>query len=89
MGMYEPYRKEFTRRHFLAGSGVVAAAAAGGLAGYVIAQVDGNGAPEGHAATPTPVGVCYRAPGLEARSQRPETQACRHCRYHPCSLHTP
>ena len=58
MGMYEPHHKEFTRRHFLAGSGVVAAAAAGGVAGYVIAQVDGRGtgAPESHAATPTPLG---------------------------------
>jgi len=30
MGMYEPHGKEFTRRHFLAGSGAVAAVAAGG-----------------------------------------------------------
>jgi nitrite reductase (NO-forming) len=60
--MYEPYRKEFTRRHFLAGSGVVAAAAAGGVAGYVIAQVDGGGAPQGHAATPTPAGGLLPGP---------------------------
>jgi nitrite reductase (NO-forming) len=68
MGMYEPYRKEFTRRHFLAGGGVVAAAAAGGIAGYVIAQVDGDGGtPTGHAATPTPTGALL--PGPKASGQ--------------------
>lgn len=43
MGMYEPYRKEFTRRHFLTGSAAVAAVAAGGVAGYLIAELDGDG----------------------------------------------
>lgn len=72
MGMYEPYRKEFTRRHFLTGSGAVAAMAAGGVAGYVIAQVDGRGgAPEGHAATPTPLGGFLPGPVPQGKIATP------------------
>ena len=53
MSMYEPQGKEFTRRHFLAGSAAVSAIAAGGVAGYLIAELDGDGR-RAAAGTPTP-----------------------------------
>jgi nitrite reductase (NO-forming) len=53
MGMYEPQGREFTRRHFLAGGAAVSAIAASGVAGYLIAELDGDGRTAA-AGTPTP-----------------------------------
>ena len=61
MGMYEPYGKEFTRRHFLTGTAAVSALADGGVAGYLIAELNGNGRKRA-AGTPTPAAGAF-APG--------------------------